>query len=91
MKFTTKNKYKENQENEVEVVIVDNLNYLLELMATDIIHEAALKNLENSSECLDEMVKKVVAEDLSVEAAIKMGFVHGFKHAVVESLTEEDE
>lgn len=87
MKFTTKNKYKENKENKV----ADLLSEIFTVLTVRGIHEAAMEDLENSPECLEKMVKKAVSENFSVEDAIILGFVHGYKHAVVESLTKEDE
>ncbi|MCW2280436.1 hypothetical protein [Lactococcus lactis] len=87
MKFTTQNKYKANKENEV----ADMLSEIFTVLTVRGIHEKAMEDLENSPECLEKMVKKAVAENFSVEDAIILGFAHGYKHAVVESLTEEDE
>lgn len=44
----------------------------------------ALENLENHPECLEKMVEIAVFEQLSVEEAIKLSFVHGYRHAVMD-------
>lgn len=85
--FTTRNKLKANKENEELEMLSEVLTFLTAASIT----EAALEDLENNSACLENMVEKAEAEELSIEDIIKLGFVHGYKHAIINSLTEEDE
>lgn len=85
--FTTRNKLKANKENEELEMLSEVLTFLTAASIT----EAALEDLENNSACLENMVKKAEIKGFSFEDAITLGFVHGYKHAIINSLTEEDE
>lgn len=87
MKFTTRNKLKANKETEELDMLSEVLTYLTAASIT----EVALEDLENNPVCLEDMVEKAEVEELSIEDIIKLGFVHGYKHAIIKSLTEEDE
>lgn len=80
MKFTTRNKLKANKEKEE----LDMLSEVLTFLTAASITEAALEDLKNHPECLENMVKKAEAEEFSIEEAITLGFVHGYKHAVMD-------
>lgn len=64
------------------------LSEMFTVLIVESLNAAALENLENHPECLEKMVKEAVAENLSVEEVIKLGFVHGFVHAVDEFRAE---
>ena len=61
MLFTTRNKLKEKKENEE----LDMLSEVLTFLTAASITKAALEDLENHPECLENMVKKAEAEEFS--------------------------
>lgn len=83
MKFTTKNKLK--KEAEITEKLTDFFTFLVAASIT----EEALENLENHSGCLEDMVEKAEAEEFSIQEAIILGFVHGYKHGVVNYSEDE--
>uniref|UniRef100_UPI00359C2D4A hypothetical protein n=1 Tax=Lactococcus garvieae TaxID=1363 RepID=UPI00359C2D4A len=87
MLFITKNKLKANKENDELDMLID---FLTSLTVASFVKEA-LEDLENNPECLKKMVEIAVSEKLSFEDAITLGFVHGYKHAAIKALTEENE